>query len=125
MDQNWIYRRGDVYLADLDPVMGSEQGGTRPVVVLQNDVGNYYSDTIIVVPLTGRMKRLDLPVHVYMEKIRGLSRPSVAETEQLVRISKDRVRNYLGRLTREQMKRVEKALLNSLGMPVPECGEAP
>ena len=125
MDQNWVYRRGDVYLADLDPVRGSEQGGTRPVVVLQNDVGNYYSDTIIVVPLTGRMKRLDLPVHVYMKKIRGLSRPSVAETEQLVRISKDRVRNYLGRLTREQMKRVEKALLNSLGMPVPECVEAP
>ena len=74
MKEDWIYRRGDVYLANLDPYIGSEQGGTRPVVVLQNNTGNFFCPTLIVAPITSRCsKKANLPIHYYAEHIHGLT----------------------------------------------------
>ena len=123
--KNWIYRRGDLYLVNLNPVKGSEQGGTRPVVVLQNDVGNYFSDTMIVAPLTSVLKKLNQPTHCYLRWNRALDAPSVVQAEQITRIDKIRIISYLGRLTKEQMERVDIAVENSLGLPIPESVEAP
>ena len=75
--EDWIYRRGDIYLANLNPFKGSEQGGTRPVLVLQNNDGNYYCPTLIVAPITTKLKKLNMPTHCYFEKVRGLAEPSM------------------------------------------------
>lgn len=124
-DKDWIYRRGDIYLANLNPFKGSEQGGTRPVVVLQNNDGNYYCPTLIIAPITTRLKKLHLPTHCFFEKVRGLPAPSMVSLEQIKTIDKCRVERYLGKLTREQMLTVEDAIRESLGMEIPECVEAP
>lgn len=124
--KNWIYRRGDIYLADLDPVVGSEQGGTRPVLVLQNDIGNFFSPTMIIAPVTTQLKRLDLPVHVLLRGVKGLTADSMAEIEQSNRIDKSRIRRYLGKVNKEQMKEIDAALCIEFGVDrVPECVEAP
>ena len=103
MKENWIYRRGDVYLANLDPYIGSEQGGTRPVVVLQNNTGNYYCPTLIVAPITSKAgKKPSQPTHYYAERIHGLEFPGMVLLEQIKTIDKRRVRKYLGRMTRQQ-----------------------
>lgn len=107
MKENWIYRRGDVYLANLDPYIGSEQGGTRPVVVLQNNTGNYYCPTLII------------------ERIHGLELPGMVLLEQIKTIDKRRVRKYLGRMTRQQMDEIGEAIEEALGLYVPEEMEAP
>ena len=104
--EDWIYRRGDIYLANLNPFKGSEQGGTRPVLVLQNNDGNYYCPTLIVAPITTKLKKLNMP-------------------EQIKTIDKCRIEKYLGKMTREQMTKVENAIRESLGMEIPECVEAP
>ena len=84
MKENWIYRRGDVYLANLDPYIGSEQGGTRPVVVLQNNTGNYYCPTLIVAPITSKAgKKPSQPTHYYAERIHGLELPGMVLLEQI------------------------------------------
>ena len=81
---DWIYKRGDVYWADLNPFFGSEQGGTRPVLVLQNDAGNFFSPTLIVAPMSSQVdKRTDLPTHIVLEQVRGLDGPSLIMLEQL------------------------------------------
>lgn len=101
---DWIYKRGDVYWADLNPFFGSEQGGTRPVLVLQNDAGNFFSPTLIVAPMSSQVdKRTDLPTHIVLEQVRGLDGPSLIMLEQLKTIDKRRVRSYAGKLTKEQM----------------------
>lgn len=123
--KNWIYRRGDIYLADLDPVIGSEQGGTRPVLVLQNDIGNFYSPVLTIAPITTELKKLDLPVHVLLENVHGLKATSMAEIEQFNTIDKSRVHRYLGKINKEQMQAVEIAMAIQLGMKPPECVEAP
>ena len=123
--KDWIYRRGDIYLANLNPFKGSEQGGTRPVLVLQNNDGNYYCPTLIVAPITTKLKKLNLPTHCYFEKVRGLSEPSMVSLEQIKTIDKCRIEKYLGKMTREQMTIVEDAIRESLGMEIPECVEAP
>ncbi len=124
--KNWIYHRGDVYLANLDPVKGSEQGGVRPVAVLQNDVGNYFSSTIIIVPLTTQLKKIELPTHVLLNRVQGLPHLSMAETEQIHRIDKQRILRYMGKLTENQLKLVEDAAKKSLGMnDIPYSIEAP
>ena len=83
MKENWIYRRGDVYLANLDPYIGSEQGGTRPVVVLQNDVGNRYAPTLIVATVTSRTeKKKYQPTHVLIAHNTAFEKPSVVQLEQ-------------------------------------------
>ena len=123
---DWIYKRGDVYWADLNPFFGSEQGGTRPVLVLQNDAGNFFSPTLIVAPMSSQVdKRTDLPTHIVLEQVRGLDGPSLIMLEQLKTIDKRRVRSYAGKLTKEQMAEVEAALTGTLGIYITEALEAP
>ena len=115
MKENWIYRRGDVYLANLDPYIGSEQGGTRPVVVLQNDVGNRYAPTLIVATVTSRTeKKRYQPTHVLIAHNTAFEKPSVVQLEQIFTIDKSRIQRFLGQTTRNEMRRIEEALLNSL-----------
>lgn len=110
------FHRGEIYYAALDPVYGHEQGGTRPVLVLQNDVGNYYSPTLIVTAATRRtFKKPTQPTHVVLDDVEGLD-PSLFMLEVIRTIDKRRVQSYVGRLTREQMKRVNAALLVSVGL---------
>ena len=109
-------RRGDVYRADLDPVLGSEQGGVRPVLIVQNDLGNQSSPTVIVVPLTSRRKRPGQPTHVLVEPPEGgLSQPSQVLCEQVRTLEKSRLKAYLGNVSRETLTRVEAALGKALG----------
>jgi mRNA interferase MazF len=123
---DWIYKRGDVYWADLNPFFGSEQGGTRPVLVLQNDAGNFFSPTLIVAPMSSQVdKRTDLPTHIVLEQVRGLDGPSLIMLEQLKTIDKRRVRSYAGKLTKEQMAEVEAALTGTLGIYITKAVEAP
>lgn len=123
---DWIYKRGDVYWADLNPFFGSEQGGIRPVLVLQNDAGNFFSPTLIVAPMSSQVdKRTDLPTHIVLEQVRGLDGPSLIMLEQLKTIDKRRVRSYAGKLTKEQMAEVEAALTGTLGIYITKAVEAP
>lgn len=110
-------RRGEIFFADLNPVIGSEQGGLRPVLILQNDIGNTYSPTTIVAALTSRIKRAKLPTHVEVGKGRySLDRDSVILLEQLRTIDKQRLKERVGQLDEEAMKRVETAMEISLGL---------
>lgn len=117
MDRNFHdFHRGEVYYADLDPVIGHEQGGIRPVLVIQNDTGNYHSPTIIVIAVTRRtFKRPKQPTHVVLDDAQGLA-PSLFMSEVVRIIDKRRVQSYVGRLTKEQMRRVNAALLVSVGL---------
>lgn len=118
---NWVFRRGDIYMANLNPFRGSEQGGTRPVLVLQNNTGNFYSPTLIVTPLTTKIeKKKDMPTHCQLGYTRGLDEQSVAILEQIKTIDKSRVICYLGKLTDKQMENVECAIQISLGIEVPK-----
>ncbi len=117
MERNFHdFHRGEVYYADLDPVIGHEQGGIRPVLIIQNDTGNYHSPTIIVIAVTRRaFKKPKQPTHVVLDDAQGLA-PSLFMSEVIRTIDKRRVQSYVGRLTREQMKRVNAALLVSVGL---------
>ena len=123
--ENWEYRRGDIYLADLGERTGSEQGGKRPVVVLQNDVGNYYSPNITIVPLTSKDKKPDQPTHYELVNVRGLDTRSTALGECVETISKQRVIRYMGRLKKKELKGVEEAVRVHLGFYVPDSIELP
>ena len=123
--KDWVYRRGDIYVANLDPFQGSEQGGTRPVLVLQNNDGNIYCPTLIIAPLTTAWKKPYLPTHCCFKKVHGLAEPSMIMLEQITTIDKSRVTKYLGRMSRAQMLKVEDAIRESLGMEIPESVEAP
>ena len=106
------FHRGEVYYADLDPVYGHEQGGTRPVLVLQNDVGNFYSPTLIVTAATRRtFKKPSQPTHVVLDDAEGLA-PSLFMLEVIRTIDKRRVRSYVGKLTGEQMEQIDAAPRN-------------
>ena len=110
-------RRGDLFFADLNPVVGSEQGGRRPVVVLQNDIGNQYSPTIIVAAITSRLKKAKLPTHVEIKADKfNLAKNSVVLLEQLRTIDKKRLGERIGHFDEETMSRVDLALLISLGL---------
>ena len=110
------FHRGEVYYADLDPVIGHEQGGIRPVLIIQNDTGNYHSPTIIVIAVTRRtFKKPKQPTHVVLDDAQGLA-PSLFMSEVVRTIDKRRVQSYVGRLTKEQMRRVNAALLVSVGL---------
>ena len=115
--KDWKYLRGDIYFADIEPHIGSEQGGTRPVVVLQNDVGNRYAPTLIVATVTSRItKKADQPTHVLIDQNPAFSTPSMVQAEQIFTIDKSRVQRFLGRITPSEMYRIEKAVINSLDL---------
>ena len=104
-------KRGDIYFAGLDPVIGSEQGGRRPVLIIQNDLGNRFSTTVIALPLTSKVNKAPLRTHVPLSPPQGgVNRPSVILCEQVRTLEKSRLQKYLGRLTKEKMALVERAL---------------
>ena len=119
MKENWTYRRGDIYLANLNPYIGSEQGGTRPALLLQNNTGNFYCPTLIVA------KKPHQPTHYLLSSVKGMDGASVVLLEQIKTIDKRRVVRYIGRVSREQMDGVNEALQISLGLYIPEEMEAP
>ena len=125
LQPGWHFRRGDIYMANLNPFTGSEQGGTRPVLVLQNNDGNFYCPTLIVAPMTTQLKKLNQPTHFLIKHNRALAAPSMVEFEQIKTIDKSRVLSYLRKLTREQLAQVDDYLKVSLGMYIPETVEAP
>ncbi len=109
-------KRGDIFYADLSPVVGSEQGGIRPIIVLQNDVGNKYSPTIIAGAITSRMTKAKLPTHIEVAQGQfGLPKDSVILLEQIRTLDKRRLKSKLGSLDERTMNRVNRALLISLG----------
>ena len=115
--KNWRYSRGDIYYANMEPHVGSEQGGERPVVVLQNDMGNKHSSTLIIATLTSKVdKKLNLPTHVLLDQNPGLKVPSIVQLEQIFTIDKRRVQRFAGQTSSEEMDRIEAALKISLGM---------
>lgn len=110
-------KRGDIFYADLSPVIGSEQGGIRPVLVIQNDVGNKFSPTVIVAAITSQISKAKLPTHVELPSaISGLGKDSVVLLEQLRTIDKRRLRERVAHLDDEVMLRVNGALEISLGL---------
>lgn len=112
-----VVKRGDIFYADLSPVVGSEQGGVRPVLIVQNDVGNKFSPTVIVAAITSQINKAKLPTHVeIMANDYGLSRDSVILLEQIRTIDKKRLRERIGRLDEELMVRVNEALTVSIGL---------
>ncbi len=120
MKENWNYRRGDIYLVDLGTNIGSEQGGCRPVLLLQNNVGNHYAPTLIVAPVSSRYwKKSKQPTHSLIEGIQSLTSPSVVLAEQIITIDKKRVMKYLGNVPEEQMRGIDKAVKISLGLEQP------
>ena len=112
-----VVKRGDIFYADLSPVIGSEQGGIRPVLVVQNDVGNKYSPTVIAAAITSKINKAKLPTHIEIDaKEYGLSRDSVILLEQVRTIDKQRLREKIGRLDDLQMEKVNDAITISFGL---------
>lgn len=117
MKENWVYCRGDIYCANLDPVVGSEQGGIRPVIVIQNDTGNKHAPTLIVATVTTRIhKKANMPTHFVIYDNPAFKEASVVQLEQIRTIDKSRIDNYLGKVTPREMVAIEKALSVSLAM---------
>lgn len=109
-------RRGEIYIADLDPVIGSEQGGERPVLVIQNNVGNTHSPTVIVLAITSHyQKKKNMPTHIPIESS-DLSMSSIALAEQVRTVDKTRLTRYVGRASKESMEAVDQALKVSMGV---------
>ena len=112
-----MVRRGDIYYADLSPVVGSEQGGVRPVLVVQNDIGNKYSPTVIVAAITSQIHKGKLPTHVEISASEyGLPKESVILLEQIRTIDKKRLKEKIGYLTPEMMEIVNEGLQISFGL---------
>ena len=117
VERDPMISRGDLFSACLDPVIGSEQGGIRPVLVIQNDVGNRYSPTVIVLAVTGQLNKARLPTHVPVAcEGTGLQRDSVVLAEQIRTLDKRRLRERIGALRPEVMAQVTEALRISLGV---------
>ena len=112
-----VLKRGEIYFANLSPVQGSEQGGVRPVLVIQNDMGNAHSPTVIVLCMTSRLKKRSLPTHVLLEHDQtGLERDSMALCEQVRTIDRSRLISRAGEIGAADMRRVEAALRHSAGL---------
>jgi len=110
-------KRGDIYYADLSPVVGSEQGGLRPVLIVQNDVGNTYSPTVVALAVTARIGKKGLPTHVAIKaEPKGLARDSIILGEQIRTLDKRRLREKVAHLDEEAMQKVDGALMVSLGL---------
>ena len=114
-------RRGDIYYADLSPVVGSEQGGLRPVLIIQNDIGNRYSPTVIAAAITSRMSKTRLPTHIdiYAEDV-GLAKDSVILLEQIRTLDKRRLKEKMGHLNEHTMDTVNTAIAISFGLGNPQ-----
>ncbi len=118
-------RRGDIYYADLSPVVGSEQGGIRPVLIVQNDVGNRFSPTVIAAAITSQKDKARLPTHIQVDSVgSGLAKDSIVLLEQIRTIDKKRLKEHMGRLDDFSMKRVNQALQVSFGL-ASEAGREP
>lgn len=112
-----IVKRGDIYYADLSPVVGSEQGGIRPVLIIQNDVGNKYSPTVIAAAITSKINKAKMPTHIELSaRDYGLNKDSVILTEQIRTLDKKRLRERIGKLDKALMLRVDEALQISFGL---------
>lgn len=123
--EDWIFRRGDIYLAGLEPHIGFVQNGTRPVIVLQNNCGNFFAPTLIVAPLSSNIhKKRDLPTHYYLESD-ATPYPSLVLLEQITTIDKRQIKKYMGKVDRLQMEEIRECIEKSLGLYIPEEMEAP
>jgi mRNA interferase MazF len=112
-----VIKRGDIYYADLSPVIGSEQGGVRPVLIVQNDVGNKYSPTVIAAAITSQINKAKLPTHIEISAQEyGLAKDSVILLEQIRTIDKKRIREKIGHLDDELMEKVNEAISVSFGL---------
>ena len=112
-----IYK-GDIFYADLTPVVGCEQGGVRPVLIIQNDIGNFYSPTVIVAAITSRTEKNPLPTHIHLCGERhGLRQSSIVLLEQVRTIDRSRLREYIGHLSEPVLEQVDEALAISFGLP--------
>lgn len=115
--KNFGFRRGEIYFADLDPHYGSEQGGKRPVIVIQNNTRNKFAPTVIVAAVTSKVsKKPNQPTHVLIEQNPAFSRPSVVLLEQIFTIDKERIQRLLGQTTPDEMYQINEALMNSLDL---------
>lgn len=111
-------KRGDIFYADLSPVVGSEQGGTRPVLIVQNDTGNKHSPTVIAAAITSQTNKAKLPTHIELSgKSVGLTKDSVVLLEQIRTIDKRRLREHMGHVDEGMMNRVDNAIAVSFGLP--------
>ena len=111
------FKRGDLYYADLSPVIGSEQGGIRPVLIVQNDVGNKYSPTVIVAAVTSQINKAKLPTHIELSaEVYGLPKDSVVLLEQVRTLDKRRLKEKIGVVDEFKMQKISRALLISLGL---------
>jgi len=111
-----MVKRGDIYYADLSPVYGSEQGGVRPVVVIQNNKGNAFSSTVIVAAVTSNIKKIFFPTHVLIDAGTGLNKPSIVLLEQIRTIDKSRLAEKIGSINAVQMHKIDRAIELSLGL---------
>lgn len=112
-----IVKRGDIYYADLSPVIGSEQGGVRPVLIIQNDIGNKYSPTVIATAITSQINKAKMPTHIELDANEyGLSKDSVVLAEQIRTIDKKRLKEKIGHLDDNLMDKVNEALEISFGL---------
>lgn len=110
-------KRGDIYYADLSPVIGSEQGGIRPVLIVQNDVGNKFSPTVIAAAITSQQDKSNLPTHISLSAAgSGLSKDSIVLLEQVRTIDKTRLKEKMGALDNKAMNKVDKAITVSFGL---------
>lgn len=110
-------RRGDIFYADLSPVVGSEQGGVRPVLIVQNDIGNRFSPTVIAAAITSQRAKANLPTHILLNaETTGLARDSIVLLEQIRTIDKHRLKERMGRLDNTSMTRIDQALSISFGL---------
>jgi len=111
-------KRGEMYYADLSPTVGSEQSGIRPVLVIQNDTGNFFSPTVVVAAISGRTKKSRMPTHCLIPAGTGLEISSVALLEQVRTIDKLRLHNYIGKLDEITMKGIDRAIAVSMGIDI-------
>lgn len=119
-------RRGDIYYADLSPVIGSEQGGVRPVLIVQNDVGNRFSPTVIAAAITSQRAKANLPTHIMLHSENtGLARDSIVLLEQIRTIDKHRLKERMGRLDQLSMTQIDQALSISFGLDLDADGAMP
>ena len=110
-------KRGDIYYADLSPVVGSEQGGVRPVLIVQNDVGNRHSPTVIAAAITSQKSKTNLPAHIRLDAgSTGMQRDSIVLLEQIRTIDKHRLRERMGKLDESSMVKVDQAISISFGL---------